>query len=84
MGGFPVDAALARGPDSFEVESIDISALTRFEAGIGLANHEDLATAADDFAVAVTVLRRFQGGQDLHDRPRQLMKKYGMKTSRRL
>ena len=47
--------------------SPSFSALTCFEARIGLANHEDLAATADDFAVAVTGLRRLQGGQDLHD-----------------
>jgi hypothetical protein len=43
------------------------SALARLETRVRLADHEDLATTADDFAVAVTVLRRLQGGQDLHD-----------------
>jgi hypothetical protein len=42
------------------------SALTRFEAGVRFADHEDLATAANDFAIAVTGLRRLKGGQDLH------------------
>lgn len=37
-----------------------VSALTRLETRIRLADHEDLATAANDFAVAVTGLRRFQ------------------------
>src|SRR5690606_24658409 len=32
---------------------------------------EDLATTADHLAVAVTGLRRHQGGQDLHGEPRQ-------------
>ena len=45
-----------------------VSALARLETRIGLADHEDLATAADDLAVAVTGLRRLQGGQDLHDK----------------
>src|SRR4249919_1244174 len=43
------------------------SALTRLETRIRLADHEDLATAADHLAVAVAGLRRLQGGQDLHD-----------------
>ena len=47
-----------------------VSALTRLETRIGLADHEDLATAADDLAVAVTSLRRLEGGQDLHGKPR--------------
>src|SRR5687767_3145817 len=47
-----------------------VSALTRFETRVALADHEDLATAANHLAVAVTGLRRLQGGQDLHDRPR--------------
>lgn len=42
-------------------------ALTRFETWVGLADHEDLATTANHLAVAVTGLRRLQGGQDLHD-----------------
>src|SRR3546814_8547449 len=45
------------------------SALARLEARVALADHEDLATATHDLAVAVTGLRRFQGGQDLHDIP---------------
>src|SRR5690606_6727872 len=43
------------------------SALARLETRVGLADHEDLATATNDLAVAVTGLRRLQGGQDLHD-----------------
>ena len=43
------------------------SALTRLETWVGLADHEDLATTANHLAVAVTGLRRLQGGQDLHD-----------------
>src|SRR5688572_13453578 len=50
-----------------------ISALARLETRVGLADHEDLATTADHLAVAVTGLRRLQGGQDLHDEPRQKM-----------
>src|SRR3546814_4310161 len=50
------------------------SALARLEARVALADHEDLATATHDLAVAVTGLRRFQGGQDLHDIP---LKKIG-------
>jgi hypothetical protein len=46
------------------------SALTRLETRVGFADHEDLATAANHFAVAVTGLRRLQRGQDLHDEPR--------------
>src|SRR5690606_40948675 len=47
------------------------SALARLETRVALADHEDLATATDDLAVAVAGLRRFQGGQDLHDIPRK-------------
>ena len=43
------------------------SALTRLETWVGLADHEDLATTANHLTVAVTGLRRLQGGQDLHD-----------------
>src|SRR5690606_1634671 len=49
----------------------DGSALARLETRVALADHEDLATATHDLAVAVTGLRRFQGGQDLHDIPRK-------------
>src|SRR5690606_14551609 len=47
------------------------SALAGLEARVGLADHEDLAAAADHLAVAVTGLRRLQGGQDFHDTPRR-------------
>ena len=50
-----------------EPGALVVSALARFETRVGLADHEDLATAANDLAVAVTGLRRLQGGQDLHD-----------------
>src|SRR5690606_2769178 len=40
------------------------SALARLETRVRLADHEDLATATNDLAVAVTGLRRLQGGQD--------------------
>ncbi len=42
------------------------SALTRLEARIALADHEDLAPAADDLAVAVAGLGRLEGRQDFH------------------
>src|SRR5690606_10144639 len=45
----------------------EASALAGLETRVGLADHEDLATTADHLAVAVTGLRRLQGGQDLHD-----------------
>src|SRR3546814_14144430 len=57
------------------------SALARLEARVALADHEDLATATHDLAVAVTGLRRFQGGQDLHDIP---LKTIGDRKSTRL
>jgi hypothetical protein len=47
------------------------SALTRLEARVRLADHEDLATAADHLAVAMTGLCRLQGGKDFHDIPRE-------------
>src|SRR5690606_27621336 len=37
------------------------SALARLETRVRLADHEDLATATNDLAVAVTGLRRLQG-----------------------
>ena len=49
------------------IQTADESALASFEARVGLADHEDLATTANHLAVAVTGLRRLQGGQDLHD-----------------
>jgi hypothetical protein len=36
------------------------SALTRLEARIALADHEDFAAATDDFAIAMTLLGRFE------------------------
>lgn len=43
-------------------------ALARLEARVGLADHEDLAAAADDLAVAVAWPSPTpQGGRDLHD-----------------
>src|SRR5690606_17069292 len=54
------------------------SALARLEARVGLADHEDLAATADHLAVAVTGLRRLQGGQDLHDEPRQRLSWMGV------
>src|SRR6476469_7076431 len=47
------------------------SALAGLETRVGLADHENLATTANHLAVAVTGLRRLQGGQDLHGKPRQ-------------
>ncbi|CEJ43963.1 hypothetical protein XAB3213_2330014 [Xanthomonas citri pv. bilvae] len=46
-------------------------ALTRLETRVRLADHEDLPAAADHLAVAVTGLRRLQGGQDFHGTPRR-------------
>jgi hypothetical protein len=62
-----MDAAwAASGVDRMTGDAIRGSALARLETRIRLADHEDLATAANDLAVAVTGLRRLQGGQDLH------------------
>jgi cytidylate kinase len=47
-------------------------ALASLETRVGLADHEDLAAAADHLAVAVTGLRRLQGGQDFHGTPRRI------------
>jgi len=41
-------------------------ALTGLEARVGLADHEDLATTADDLAVAMAGLRRLEGRKDFH------------------
>jgi hypothetical protein len=48
------------------------SALARLEARIALADHEDFAAAAHDLAIAMTLLGRFEGGQDFHDEFRWL------------
>ena len=42
------------------------SALARLEAGVALADHEDLATPTDHLAVAVTGLCGLQRIQDFH------------------
>jgi len=41
-------------------------ALPSLETRIGFADHEDLATAADDLAVAMAGLRRLEGRKDFH------------------
>jgi hypothetical protein len=52
------------------VEQCRESALTRFETWIALADHENLAAAAHDLAVAVAGLGGFERGQDFHgDKP---------------
>src|SRR5690606_24278263 len=43
------------------------SALTRLEARIALADHEDLAATTDDLAVAVAALGRLERGENFHD-----------------
>jgi len=43
-------------------------ALARFEPRIGLADHEYLAAPPHDLAVTVTGFRRFEGGEDFHDK----------------
>ena len=43
-----------------------MSALARLEARIALADHEYLAAAAHDLAVAVALLGRFQRGKNFH------------------
>jgi hypothetical protein len=47
------------------------SALASLETRVRLADHEDLATAANDLAVTVTGLGRLQGRQDFHCIPRR-------------
>jgi hypothetical protein len=42
------------------------SALTSLETRVALADHEDLAATAHDFAVTVTRLRGLQRGKHLH------------------
>jgi hypothetical protein len=41
--------------------------LTRLETRVALANHEDLAAATHDLAIAMTRLGGFQRGQYFHD-----------------
>jgi len=42
------------------------SALTRLEARVALADHEHLAAATHDFAIAMTLLGGFEGRKDFH------------------
>jgi hypothetical protein len=58
---FVIDRANRRQPIARER-----SALARLEARIGLVDHENLAAATDDLAVAVTGLRRLERGENLH------------------
>jgi hypothetical protein len=57
------------GPASQGIRAGRESALAGLEAGVRLADHEDLATAAHDLAVAVTGLRGLQGRKDFHATP---------------
>lgn len=50
-------------------------ALTRLEARIALADHEHLATAANDLAVTMTGLGRLQGVEDFHGKPCEWLKR---------
>lgn len=43
--------------------------LTRLEAGIGLVNHVDTTLTTNNLAVRVTLLGRFNGGDDFHKGP---------------
>jgi hypothetical protein len=44
------------------------STLTRFVAGFDFVDHVNLAATADDLARRVTLLRRFDGGDNFHKR----------------
>jgi hypothetical protein len=44
------------------------STLTGFVAGFDFVDHVDLAAATDDLARRVTLLRRFDGGDNFHKR----------------
>jgi hypothetical protein len=57
------------GPASQGIRAGRGSALAGLEARVRLADHEDLATAAHDLAVAVTGLRGLQGRKDFHATP---------------
>jgi hypothetical protein len=46
------------------------SALARLETRIALADHENLAASADDFAVAVPLLGGLEGRKHFHGMPR--------------
>jgi hypothetical protein len=46
------------------------SALAGLEARIALADHENLAATAHDLAVAVPLLRGFEGRKHFHGKPR--------------
>jgi len=43
--------------------------LTRLEAGIGLVNHVDTTLTANNLTIRVTLLGRFNGGDDFHKEP---------------
>jgi hypothetical protein len=46
----------------------DVSALAGFETWIGLIDHVNTATAANNFAVSVTMFQCFDGGYDFHEK----------------
>jgi len=43
--------------------------LTRLEAGISLVDHVDTTLAANNLTIRVTLLGRFNGGDDFHKEP---------------
>jgi len=57
----------SRGPGFLGASGNCGSALTRLETRVALADHEHLAAATHDLAIAVTLLGGFEGGQDFHD-----------------
>jgi hypothetical protein len=59
-------AALGRPSDAAEKL---LSALTRFETRVALADHEHFAATPHDFAITVTRLGRLERGKNLHDAP---------------
>jgi hypothetical protein len=54
----------------FHVDKKEVkkSTLARFVAGFDFVDHVDLATATDDLARRVTLLRGFDGGDNFHKR----------------
>jgi hypothetical protein len=56
------------------------STLTRFVAGFDFVDHVNLAAAADDLARRVTLLRRFDGGDDFHKRAENTVREGGCQT----
>jgi hypothetical protein len=74
VGGSPPSAARNKKRPRerpFFVEPPATSALACLEAGIALADHEHLAAATDDLAVAMALLCGLEGRKHFHGTPRE-------------